>query len=77
MARKSNMFGAAADRRAKEQQEIAAVVTNTPVEGSGKKTTITLSISEADKMAVKIYAMMHKTTVSDLLHEWIAQHCQE
>ena len=77
MARKSNMFGAAADRRAKEQQKIAAAVTNTPVAGDDKKTTITLSISEADKMAVKIYAMMHKTTVSDLLHEWIAQHCQE
>ena len=46
-----------------------------PVENG--KTTITLSITEANKMKVKVYAMAHKTTVSDLLHGWIQKHCKE
>ena len=53
-----------------------AAATGHDTEQSGK-TTITLSITEADKLKVKVYAMAHKTTVSDLLHGWIQEHCSE
>lgn len=38
-------------------------------------TTITLSISEADKRKVKAYAANSGLSVSDLLHVWITEHC--
>lgn len=78
MAKKGNMFGgfdAAAKAREEEQQRLTSAATGTPVQSG--KTTITLSITEADKMKVKVYAMAHKTTVSDLLHGWIQEHCSE
>lgn len=40
-------------------------------------TTMTLSISAEDKMRVKAYAASQATTVSDLLHQWIAEKCGE
>ena len=40
-------------------------------------TTMTLSISAEDKYKVKDYALRHQTTVSDLLHGWIEEHCSE
>ena len=46
------------------------------VENKGERQSkITLSISEQDKIAVKIYAAQNKTTASELLHVWIAEHC--
>ena len=63
-------FGAAVQQREPEQQKISAVVTGAPAPKSNK-TTITLSISNADKSKVKQYALAHGTTVSDLLHGWI------
>ena len=41
------------------------------------KTKITLSITQEDRDAVKIYALKNHTTVSDLFHEWIQQTCGE
>lgn len=67
-------FGAAVQQREQEQQKISAVVTGAPAPKSNK-TTITLSISNADKSKVKQYALAHGTTVSDLLHDWIEQNC--
>ena len=57
---------------------------HTPEEGKakgesredGQQDKITLSISSRDKMAVKIYAAQHGTTISALLHEWINAHCK-
>lgn len=46
-----------------------------PVKDS--KTTITLTITDTDKRNVKIYAVKHKTTVSDLLHDWIQKYCDD
>lgn len=40
-------------------------------------TTMTISISQADKDLVKNYAFEHTVTVSDLVHTWINQHCTE
>ncbi|MCC8046361.1 MAG: hypothetical protein LIP12_12830 [Clostridiales bacterium] len=38
-------------------------------------TAVTLTISEKDKKKLKAYAAAHETTMSDLLHEWIEEHC--
>ena len=38
-------------------------------------TSITLAISAEDKKIVKMYALHKNMTVSDLLHEWIGEHC--
>lgn len=40
-------------------------------------TTMTISISQADKDQVKSYAFAHAVTVSDLIHTWINLHCTE
>ena len=78
MAKKANMFESAQMERAHEQAAVTATVTGrtAPEVERVKQGKITLSISEQDKMAVKIYAAQHKTTISDLLHEWIAEHCK-
>lgn len=68
-------FAQAVEQREQQQAKIAATVTGQPVPKGSKKTTMTLSILEADKLKVKQYALEHGTTVSDLLHEWIGQHC--
>ena len=41
------------------------------------KKKITLSITQEDSDAVKMYALKNHTTVSDLLHEWIQINCQD
>lgn len=68
MAKRSNIAG-------EEAHHLASATTGTPTQSG--KTTITLSISEVDKVKVKVYATTHKTTVSDLLHEWIYEHCND
>ena len=50
------------------------------VSGASKETAkkkITLSITQEDSDAVKMYALKNHTTVSDLLHEWIQKYCQD
>ena len=84
---KGNMFSQAAQKRQQEQQEIEAVVTGAPVEAApdagrmrkrgADATTMTLAISRADKARVKAWAAQNSTTVSDLLHLWIQEHCGE
>lgn len=79
-----NMFAAAVQQRQREQQKIEATVTGgtsrEPVRarkrGDGA-TTMTLAISREDKAVVKTWAARHSTTVSDLLHGWIAEHCKD
>ncbi len=79
--KKGNMiFEAAQSEREHEQAAVTATVTGKPtpdvVVGRGERQAkITLSISEQDKIAVKIYAAQNKTTISELLHVWIAEHC--
>lgn len=40
-------------------------------------TTMTISISQADKDLVKSYAFAHALTVSDLIHTWINENCSD
>ena len=69
MARKTNAFDPANKVLEKE------MVSGAPKESVKKK--ITLSITQEDSDAVKMYALKNHTTVSDLLHEWIAEKCGE
>ncbi|MBQ6389586.1 MAG: hypothetical protein IJH90_08155 [Mogibacterium sp.] len=68
MVKKTNAFDLT--NQASEQ----ATVSGAPKETAKKK--ITLSITQEDSDAVKMYALKNHTTVSDLLHEWIQKYCQ-
>jgi len=84
-------FDLAATERQREQQRIEARVTGqaAPPEPKGRAvplgrprkrmdaTSMTISISQADKDLVKTFAFRHALTVSDLVHTWINQHCTE
>lgn len=78
-------FGSDLTERVEEQKQIEAAVTGKPsgpaVSGRPRKrvdaTTMSISISRADKLLVKKYAFEHAATVSDLIHIWINQHCVE
>ena len=87
-----NIFGAFGNDLAAREQEQArteAIVTGKRTEeedhpalvGRPRKridaTSMSISISRADKMLVKRYALDHAVTVSDLIHLWINQHCVE
>ena len=83
MAKKqSNMFGSfgqAAEQREKEQRKIEAAVTGQqePAQDSGKRVTMMLSMSEADKYKLKSYALKQGKPVSAIVHEWISEHCED
>lgn len=70
------MFDEAAKKRANDTEALTASLksgkpqTNTTQQGN--LTKITLSISEADRDKVKVYAALHRTSVSQLLHKWIS-----
>ena len=74
---KSNMFEEAADKREKEQAEVAAVVTGKVPEKSERTMKMTFSISPQDRILVKTFAIRHNLTVSDLFHKWINEACSE
>lgn len=69
MTKKTTAFDST--NQAREQ----ATVSGTSKETAKKK--ITLSITQEDSDAVKMYALKNHTTVSDLLHEWIQEYCQD
>lgn len=69
MAKKTTAFDST--NQAREQ----AALSGTSKETAKKK--ITLSITQEDSDAVKMYALKNHTTVSDLLHEWIQEYCQD
>ncbi|MCD7746335.1 MAG: hypothetical protein LUI13_13830 [Lachnospiraceae bacterium] len=78
MAEKKNMFGSfgtAVESREQEQKKVEATAKGQPAvrkRGAGA-TTITLAISQDDKMKFKVYAGSHMTTMSDMLHAWISE----
>ena len=74
---KSNMFEEVADKREKEQAEVAAVVTGKVPEKSERTMKMTFSISPQDRILVKTFAIRHNLTVSDLFHKWINEACSE
>lgn len=81
----------AATERQQEQAKIEARVTGqaAPPEPKGRAVplgrprkrmdaaSMTISISQADKDLVKLFAFRHALTVSDLVHTWIKEHCTE
>lgn len=74
-----NMFGSfasAADERKKEQQQIEATVMGTASD-PGKRTTMQIAMSDEDKITIKTYAARQRKPVSEIIHEWIAEHCQD
>lgn len=75
MAKKGNIFDNAVQAREQEQEKLTAAVTGATSEKKAKP-KITLSITEEDSFKVKMYALKNHTTVSDLLHEWIAEKCE-
>lgn len=83
---KENIFRTAVQRREQEQQQIEGVVTGRPngltpggkVKKRGENaTTLTLSCSMEDKLILKAYAASQSMSVSDLLHRWIKEHCDQ
>ena len=76
MAKKAgNIFASAVQAREQEQEKLTAAVTG-GASDKAAKTKITLSITQEDSEKVKIFALKNHTTVSDLLHEWIAEKCE-
>ena len=40
-------------------------------------TTITLCISREDKALIRMLAEKNEASISDLLHQWIREHCKD
>lgn len=76
MARKGTIFDSVVQAREQGQEKLTAAVTGATSEKKAKP-KITLSITEEDSITVKTYAIKNHTTVSDVLHEWIAEKCSE
>ena len=77
---KENMFVKASSKRVQKQTKIKdnlQDVSGTDAINSvstESRTTMTLSMSVDDKMALKMLAMKSGKTVSGMLHEWIEEH---
>ena len=76
---KENMFAKASSKRVQEQTKIKDNLQNANgaddvnAASTEPRTTMTLSMSVDDKMALKMIAMKRKKTVSKMLHEWIIE----
>ena len=74
---KENMFAKASSKRVQEQTKIKDNLQNSSEAddvSSEPRTTMTLSMSVDDKMALKVLAMKSGKTVSGMLHDWIEEH---
>lgn len=75
---KENMFARAAGLRENEQERIKQdLQSQASGEADEPRTTMTLSMSVSDKIALKMIATKRKKTVSKMLHEWIIELQQE
>lgn len=68
---KENMFAKASSKRVQEQTKIKDNLQGANDEADEPRTTMTLSMSVSDKIALKMIATKRKKTVSKMLHEWI------
>ena len=75
-----NVFGQAAANRKAEQESIEQTIKSSekssgrgrsPKENPEKSVTASLRLSEAKKQKLKVYAVTHGKTISDLLEEFI------
>lgn len=72
---KENMFAKASSKRVQEQTKIKDNLQNSSeADDVSYRTTMTLSMSVDDKMALKVLAMKSGKTVSGMLHDWIVEH---
>ena len=77
---KENMFAKASSKRVQEQAKIKDNLQNASGTdavnsvSTEPRTTMTLSMSVADKMTLKMLAMKSGKTVSGMLHDWIEEH---
>ena len=81
----TTMLDQQAKQREQTQAQLTAVATgkvqerkaqrNLRKDENGAQIKLTLSITNEDKERVKMFAIKNRTTVSDLLHEWITQFC--
>lgn len=78
MAKNENMFARAAGLRENEQERMKQdLQSQASGEADEPRTTMTLSMSVSDKIALKMIATKRKKTVSKMLHEWIIELQQE
>ena len=66
----ANMFSKYAEKREEEQDKIEKIVTEDDDE---KRTTLSLSLTVADKKMLKFMAIEQDTTIAAIIHEWIAE----
>lgn len=71
MADKGNMFAEAAKKRALEQQDVEDVLKGSDGKKDERRTTMTISMTVAQKTRLKVYAAKAGTTVAALVQEWI------
>ncbi|HEO8021697.1 TPA: hypothetical protein VBN66_001829 [Streptococcus agalactiae] len=69
-----NMFSKYAELREEQQGKIEKAVTDGDEE---KRTTLSLSLTVADKKTLKLMAMEQETTIAAIIHGWIAEHSKE
>ena len=69
-----NMFSKYSERREEQQGKMEKAVTEGDEE---KRTTLSLSLTVADKKALKLMAMEQETTIAAIIHGWIAEHSKE
>lgn len=70
----ANIFEQYASDRAAEQRKIERAVC--PSEDDARRTTLSLSLTVADKRALKLMAAERETTIAAIIHEWIAAHSE-
>ncbi|MBF1667069.1 MAG: hypothetical protein HXO72_03675 [Scardovia wiggsiae] len=69
-----NMFSKYTEKREEQQDKIENAVTEG---GEEKRTTLSLSLTVADKKALKLMATEQETTIAAIIHGWIAEHSKE
>lgn len=69
-----NMFSKYAERHEEQQGKIEKAVTDGSEE---KHTTLSLSLTVADKKALKLMAAEQEMTIAAIIHGWIAEHSKE
>lgn len=70
----ANNFEKRADNYEQEQKKKKGITVNGPEE---KRTTFSLSLTVADKRALKMMALEQDTTIAAIVHGWITEHTRE
>ena len=70
----ANILSKYAEKRGEQQGKIEKTVTEGDEE---KRTTLSLSLTVADKKALKLMAMEQETTIAAIIHGWIVEHSEE